>query len=51
MYLNPEMEYEEVKVPGGLTLTWDVFKFYFFRTFSINWIWLTLTWDVFKFEK
>ena len=33
---------------GSLTLTWDVFKLFSFRIFSIIIFSLTLTWDVFK---
>ena len=49
MYLNYKSSEVNSVTFFWLTLTWDVFKYYFkSQRFNIR-TWLTLTWDVFKF--
>ena len=49
MYLNETEEIFKNNFDERLTLTWDVFKFYYCFNCYIWYFRLTLTWDVFKF--
>ena len=51
MYLNDEQMAMAFNTEGGLTLTWDVFKYYIKRRWNKSCKSLTLTWDVFKYKK
>ena len=49
MYLNGESGTKSEEETRGLTLTWDVFKYFISYFIYIDISRLTLTWDVFKF--
>ena len=48
MYLNEEFETLLTRVEDRLTVTLDVFKFYYNKYYFYVYFWLTVTLDVFK---
>ena len=49
MYLNEEFETLLTRVEDRLTVTLDVFKFYYNKYYFYVYFWLTVTLDVFKY--